>query len=252
MTTVQEAVHLRCMERGLRRTTMLSYERLLARVVSLDTPIDTITQEAVMDALWRIDSPNTRRSVVVAVRAVLGFQIKVPRAIPRRYDLPDEDTLRLALMTSPFEDRLLCMAYAGLRIGEACAVGPVDLHGDRLRVTRQVVEETKTGHPTKVRVAPVKSTEAEIVIPEWLATRINGLEGTARPASVRESLRRAGHKVGLSLNPHMLRHWYATTLLARGVPLVVVSRQMRHSDVTTTLRTYAQANDGVEVHKAFG
>ena len=47
---------------------------------------------------------------------------------------------------------------------------------------------------------------------------------------------------GIRLNPQMLRHWYATTLLARGVPLIVVSRQLRHSDVATTLRTYAQCD----------
>jgi integrase len=74
----------------------------------------------------------------------------------------------------------------------------------------------------------------------------------AHPAAVRESLRRAGHKVGLHLNPHQLRHWYATTLLSRGVPLIVVSRQMRHSDPSVTLRTYAQANDAVEIHQVFG
>jgi integrase len=90
------------------------------------------------------------------------------------------------------------------------------------------------------------------VVPLWLAERLAGLDGTERPGSVRESLRRAGRRVGIDLNPHQLRHYYATTLLERGVPLVVVSRQLRHSDIATTLRTYAQANDGVEVHRALG
>lgn len=252
MTSVQDRLNQRCMERGLRRTTFLSYERLLSRVVSLDEPVADVSQDAVLTALWQIDNPNVRRSAVVAVRAVLGFQIKVPKAIPRRYVLPDEDTLRLALMTSKFETRLLCMAYAGLRCGEACAVQASDLHGDRLHVTRQVVEETRTGHPTVVRVAPVKAVEASIVVPAWLGVRIETLEGTVRPTNVRESLRRAGKRVGVALNPHQLRHWYATHLLSNGVPLVVVSRQMRHSDVTTTLRTYAQFNDSTEVHRALG
>lgn len=252
MPTVRDQLNQRALERGVRRTTLLSYERLLDRLGILDADPADVTTEAVMEALWRIESPNSRRSTVIAVRAVLDLPIKVPRSIPRRYDLPDEDTLRLALMTSPHEDRLLTMAYAGLRVGEACAVTGRDLHGDRLRVTRQVVEETKTGQPTVVRVAPVKTREAEIVVPGWLGERIAGLDGQVRPGSLRESLRRAGNRVGIAnLNPHQLRHWYATFLLSKGVPLIVVSRQMRHSDVTTTLRTYAQFNDATEVHKAF-
>ena len=41
----------------------------------------------------------------MAVRSVLGLEIKIPRGVPRRYDLPDEDTLRLALTTTPHEVR---------------------------------------------------------------------------------------------------------------------------------------------------
>ena len=90
-----------------------------------------------------------------------------------------------------------------------------------------------------LRIAPVKANEARIVVPLWLSERIGSVTETAKPDAVRESLRRGGAKVGIRPNPHMLRHWFATTLLARGVPLIVVSRQMRHSDVATTLRTYA-------------
>jgi integrase len=252
MSTTRDALYQRAVEKNLRRTTVLSYERLLARLGLLDLETTEVTREQVLEGLWAIESPNTRRAAVVAVRAVLGLEIKVPRSIPRRYTLPDEDTLRLALMTSPHETRLLAMAYAGLRVGEACAVTGADLDGDRLRVTRQVIEEHRTGEPTVIRLAPVKSTEAAIVVPLWLAERLAGLDGTERPGSVRESLRRAGRRVGIDLNPHQLRHYYATTLLERGVPLVVVSRQLRHSDIATTLRTYAQANDGVEVHRALG
>ena len=69
---------------------------------------------------------------------MLGFGFKIPRGVPRHYDLPDEDTLRLALMTSPHEIRGLLMAYAGLRLGEACAITRLDVAGDRLRVDKQV------------------------------------------------------------------------------------------------------------------
>jgi integrase len=34
--------------------------------------------------------------------------------------------------------------------------------------------------------------------------------------------------------------------------MMVVSRQLRHSDVATTLRVYTQHNAGTHIHSAFG
>ena len=45
---------------------------------------------------------------------------------------------------------------------------------------------------------------------------------------------------GKKFNPHMLRHWYATDMIRRGVNPEVVRRQMRHKNVTVTLKIYTQ------------
>lgn len=247
--TVRERLYAVAMQRGLRQSTLYSYERLLTQCGLIDETEPS--QELVLERLWTIDNPNTRRACVIAVRSVLGYKVRVPRAVPRRYDLPDEDTLRLALLTSPHEARGMLMMYAGLRVGEACAVTLTDVSGDRLTVAKQVVELTRTGHPTTVRLGPVKAAEATITVPWWLTEIILTLDTTEKPSTVRESLRRAGRKVGINLNPHLLRHWYATAMLQRGLPLALVSRQMRHSDISVTLRTYSQYDDG-DVHNAFG
>ena len=42
------------------------------------------------------------------------------------------------------------------------------------------------------------------------------------------------------VNPHMLRHFYATEMIKRGVNPEIVRRQMRHKNVSTTLRIYTQ------------
>jgi integrase len=228
------------LEKGLRQSTVQSYERLMNRLGIMD--MDP-TQEEVLDRLFSIDNPNTRRAAVIALRSVFGWSIKIPKGIPRRYDLPDEDTLRLALMTSPHEARGLLMMYAGLRIGEACAITSKDLDGDRLRVDKQVQQLHRKGQETTCRLAPVKSSVAAVVVPDLLIPYIESQSETAKPDSVRESLRRAGSKVGIHLNPHQLRHWYASTLLERGAPISLVSRAMRHSDPSVTLRTYAQVRD---------
>lgn len=248
--TVRERVFRVGLEKGLRQSTVLSYERLLGRLGILDDV--EVSQEDVLSRLWSIDNPNTRRAAVIALRSVFGWKVKIPRGIPRRYDLPDEDTLRLALMTTPHEVRGLLMMYAGLRVGEACAVTMQSVAGDRLTVDKQVVQLRRTGHPTVTRIGPVKASEAAVIIPHWLTGRVLPLTDTAKPDQVRESLRRAGRKVGINLTPHSLRHWYATTMIARGVPLPLVQRQMRHSDIAVTLRTYVQFHAESSIHDTFG
>lgn len=248
---VRDRLMALALERSLRQSTVYSYERLLARMSLLDRDFETVTEADTIELLWTIDNVNTRRAAVICVRSVFGFSIKIPKGIPRVYDLPSEDTLRLALMTTPHEARGLLMMYAGLRVGEACAITFKDVAGDRLTVDKQVSQLHRTGEPTITRLAPVKTSEATVVIPHFMTDLVLSIKDTTRPDAVRESLRRAGKKVGISLNPHMLRHFYATTLLARGVPFALVSKQMRHSDITTTLRTYSQFSYQ-SIHDAFG
>lgn len=239
------------MQKNLRKTTLLSYERLLNRLGLLHMEVDAVNEPAVMEALWKIDNPNTRRAAVIAVRSVLGIKIKIPRGIPRRYVMPTEHTLRFALMFSPKEPRGLLMMYAGLRIGEACAITARDRHGDRLNVDKQVIEYQRKGSPTTWNLGPTKGAEASIVIPEVLHSLVDSLRETDKPGRVRESLRRAGEKAGIELTPHMLRKWYCTHLIENGLPLELVRQQMRHSDISITLGHYQQYRES-DIHKLFG
>lgn len=252
MKTVEERLYEVSLERDLRPSTVLEYKRSIERLGLLGVTLDSVTAISVSEALFKIANPNTRRNSAIAVRAVTGLPIRIPRAVSRRYVLPDEDTLRLALMTSPHEVRGLLMMYGGLRLGEACAITGADLNGDRLRVDKQVQALRDRGKPTIVRIAPVKTYEDDIVIPRWLAERLKDVSEIAKPDGVRESVRRAGRRLGIALNPHQLRHWYATTALERGVPMMVVSKQLRHSDVATTLKVYTQHDTGAHIHGAFG
>jgi integrase len=247
----RDRLYAAAIERGLRRSTVLSYHRLMKQLGVLD--LDP-TREEVMAAIWTIDNPNTRRAAVIAVRSIFKWDIKIPKAVPRRYVLPSEDTLRLALMTSPQEARGLLMMYAGLRLSEACAITYQDVSGDRLTVNKQYQELHETGKPTTYLVGPLKSacSDATIVIPHFLTDVVLSLSEMPKPSAVRESLRRAGWKVGVHLTPHSLRHWYATTMIDRGVPLPLVQKQMRHSDIAVTLRTYVQFNAEGTIHETFG
>jgi hypothetical protein len=89
-------------ERNLRRSTVYAYQGFLKR---LGIEYDSLTKDELEFRLLAIDDLNSRRSAAVAVRAVLGIKVHAPSARPKRYDLPDEDSLRLALMLSKYEVR---------------------------------------------------------------------------------------------------------------------------------------------------
>jgi len=249
--TVRERLNQVALEKDLRPSTRIAYQRAMTQLGVLHLKVNEVTQQQVTDALWTLSNPNTRRGAAIAARSVFGFKIKIGKSVPRRYQLPEEDTLRLALMTSPHETRGLLMMYCALRLGEACAITRADIAGDRLRVDKQVQALRETGLPTIVGLAETKGDESDVVIPAWLAERVQGLTETAKPDGVRESLRRAGARVGIALNPHQLRHWSITTMIKRGLPLELVRQQARHSDISVTLTFYEEYNSSM-VHDIFG
>lgn len=237
--TVRERLNQVALERDLRPSTRIAYQRGLTQLGILDEPVTSVTIEAVTAAAWTLINPNTRRGALIAARSVLGLRLKIGKGVPRRYDLPDEDSLRLALMTSPYEIRGLLAMYTGVRLGESCAVTRDSIAGRHLRIDRQVQALRETGQPTRVGLAPTKTAAADVWCPEWLLERVTAVTEWDKPDPVRESLRRAFTRVGIEgMTVHGLRHWFATTALDRGAPLALVSRALRHSDPSTTLRVY--------------
>ena len=236
-------------DRNLRQGTVYTYAGALRRLSVVD---DSLSQTELESRILALDNINARRTAAIAVRAVLGIKVRVPKGRPARYDLPSEDALRLALMLSKHETRGLLMMYGGLRLGEACAITRKSIDGDRVRVDRQVLElHAQPGYPRVVRLGPPKGAEGEVVLPHWLIPAVKRLTGTDIPTPVRENITRAGKKAGFHLTPHMLRHFYASESLNRGLAIATVSKQLRHGSVSTTMNTYAQPSDG-EIHGAWG
>lgn len=235
--------------RDWRPGTVRTYHGALKRIGVVD---DSLTRDELQSRVLSLDNINARRTAAIAVRAVLGVKVRIPRGNPARYDLPSEDALRFALMLSKHEARALLAMYAGLRLGELCAATRAALDGDRLRVDRQVRElKTQPGYPRRIFLAPPKGNEREVILPTWLISRVAELEETVTPSVVYDNLVRAGRRAGLKLNVHMLRHWYATESLNRGMSVQALSKQLGHGTVAVTVNTYLQFRDA-EIHDTWG
>jgi integrase len=152
---------------------------------------------------------------------------------------------------------LLTIASTGLRAGEALAlqVGDVDVQHCRLAI-RRAIRKHRVGSPKsgKARTVDIPHTSA-VALRGWIDTvraeaAVRGQEatwlfpsGTGQPmdevpfrAAFRRCLKAAG--ILRHLRPHDLRHTYASLALQRGVPLLVVSRQLGHASIAITADIY--------------
>jgi site-specific recombinase XerD len=129
---------------------------------------------------------------------------------------------------------------AGLRIGEACGLRITDVDVRRSTVT-------VLGKGSKVRRIPLgrpacEAVAAYVELRPALASDVTpdgqlllNLRGRAlSPRDARRVLDRRPLPDGRTLNPHALRHAYATHLLEGGADLRAVQELMGHADLSTT------------------
>ena len=169
------------------------------------------------------------------------------------------------------ESMLRMAGEAGLRLGEVIGLRwpDVDLASRRVLVARSVWQEAgRDGNPPRRIVGSPKSGRARRVaisaglanrLARWYATAVveggASAEGYVWPArdggpmdsgTPGQALARVLERVGLVdtegrplITFHGLRHTAASIMLARGVPLIVVSRQLGHANPNITAQVYA-------------
>jgi site-specific recombinase XerD len=158
----------------------------------------------------------------------------------------------------PAGDRLrgliVVLWRAGLRIGEALAVAESDLDHHRGAIL------VRSGKGGKRREVGMDAWGWQQLDP-WLHVReqmpVGALfciiSGPSRgrpwsPAAVRVQLRHAGAEAGVRRRfaPHQLRHAHAVEMAREGVPLVVIQRQLGHTNLGIT-SIYLQGIDNAEI-----
>lgn len=172
--------------------------------------------------------------------------------------ISEDDVTRLldqarAQAATPRGLRMLCLVellYAtGMRVTELISLPVAAVRGD----PRMVLVRGKGG---KERMVPL-STPARACVLDWLTTRdaadaalvangarpslflfpSRGTLGHLTRATFWHALKKLGGAAGLDpthLSPHMLRHAFATHLLAHGADLRVIQQLLGHADISTT------------------
>ena len=147
------------------------------------------------------------------------------------------------------------MHGCGLRIGEALAVNL------RCRISRNKILRVKEQVNPFAQLRPLKFRVAgefrDIPLPEYVNEAIDkhvAEHGTTSDGylfqgrkykhvtrrSYREDFQRAAARAGLppEFIPHSLRHLYASTALAEGIPITEVSRWLGHKSIEVTHQIY--------------
>src|SRR3712207_4496165 len=143
---------------------------------------------------------------------------------------------------------------AGLRIHEALALGEADLDARRgsLRVRRG-----KGGRRREVgmdnwageHLQPWTDARAALPVGPLFCVVTGPTRGRAwSAAAARAELRQAAARTGVRRRfaPHQLRHAHAVEMAREGVPLIVIQRQLGHTDLGIT-SIYLQGIDNGEI-----
>ncbi len=246
---VSEYFEEKVAQRPLRYQTKVNMVRCLKKLGLWDLEYSKVNSQICWKKIEEILNQNVKRVYAGYVRNIFGYsqeQVPVVMGISKTYNLPTQQELHSVIERTKYKLQLLLCMYAGLRIGEACAVVPKQVFKDKsnyyLNVDRAFSQDGKSLSSPK--------TIGKVLIPEWLALMILEMKETEywqtgvptkRVTTACFSL--SSHSKKIHINPHMLRHWFATDMARRSVPVHVIMRQMRHKSVQTAMAVYAQINN---------
>ena len=233
--------------RPLKYGTRQSYFKIIKSLGIWDIALADLNCALIYDRVDQMRSHNVKKNVYICLRSVfkdLGIFNDLPilQGIAKEYDFPTQKELHDLIDRSKYRRILYLCMYAGLRVGEACAVIPSQLEGNYLRVDRAFSQDGKhLGSP---------KTYGKVLIPDWLASEIKEMKDSdywqlGMPTQLvswacGNLSKRNG---GKHINPHMLRHWFATDMIRRGVNPEIARRQLRHKNIETTMKIYVQVNN---------
>lgn len=162
------------------------------------------------------------------------------------------DQIRL-IRETPGEIRLACliMVYAGLRLGELCALTWSDV--DLLRRTISV-NKSWNFKSHNVKTPKTAAGVRTVPIPDLLAQELETAPRTSllvcpprhSPWTTdqwRYAAERYSKSLGFKIEAHCLRHTYCTILYEAGVDVLSTKELMGHAEIQTTMQIYTHLRE---------
>jgi site-specific recombinase XerD len=198
-------------------------------------------------------SRSTQRVYVAAIHFLYHVTLDRPVTV-RRIPFPRRDGERLPeilsrseveqLLRAPSRPNhcamLMTLYGAGLRVSEVCALVPEDIDSRRMLI------RVRGGKGDKDRYVMLSPRLLATLRAYWRQRPPRGpyLFPSPRPdrplsrMAVFRVVRRAAHRAGLPkrVNPHVLRHCFATHLLEAGTDIRVIQVLLGHRSIRTTAR----------------
>jgi len=226
-------------------------------------------------------SPSYVRSIVFVINSVLKFateeqmclplksSISKPRIDKKEFNIisiEEERKLRNYLCNdiSPTKTGILISLYAGLRIGEVCALSwnDIDLNNNILHVRHTIArvknEDSPTHSATRLVIDTPKTKSSKRDIPICSSLRpyliesykkskseyvISDTDSYVNPRTFEYRFHRIINKCNITrINYHTLRHTFATRCIEAGVDVKSLSEILGHSNVGITLNTYVHSS----------
>ena len=213
----------------------------------MDTNIHTLTSEQLQIAINQYAatrSPKTVRNALSLVTSSLALfapdkrlRVTLPRVSKPRLSIPQETHLKDLIndAAEPLKTAILLASALGLRRSEICSLtwGDIDFNKQQLTINKAMVV-TDTGAWTEKETKTESGTRA-LDVPDFLIGHLKQLPRDGErivqvtPDSITYRFIKLRKKHGLSIRFHDLRHYYASLLLALGVPDKYAMQRMGHA-----------------------
>jgi len=222
-----------CAYRKIRKNNLSSIMRVRLDQLSPEDVQKAVNVEAMAH------SPKTVRNQYALLTAALavyapGFApaAHLPQKTRTEIEIPDAAAMR-AILDDVRETRMelpvLLAAAMGLRRSEICALTPADYDGHTLTISKAAV----LGDDGAIHIKAPKSYAGArvLAVPDVVAEALqrHPLPVGMTPAAITDSFERTCRRVGVRVRFHALRHYYASSLLALGVPDKYAMQRMGHA-----------------------
>lgn len=247
-------------------STIAGYRRICKAFSSKFANI-LISDMSVIDVQKEINDYSVNRSsktvrnvhcFISAVLAVYRPEISLHTSLPQKtkpetYVPTNEEVKKVAEYAKGTEYEIaILLASLGLRRSEICALKVDDIDGNTLRINKALVQNSKNEFVEK----GTKTTDSarEIYIPNELASLIRkrGYIYKGHPGNILKFLHRAQDSLGIPrFKLHALRHYYASTAHAIGIPdsYIMQSGGWQSDNVLKTVYRHALEGEKEKMQK---